>query len=65
VPELDDLERALDDGTGVVGRDGGGVVAGVEDQDQAAAEAGSDQVDGLGAARGGEVDDHGVDGLGG
>jgi hypothetical protein len=48
-----------------VGGDGGGVVAGVEDQDEAAVELGSDQVDGLDAARGGEVDDHGVDGLGG
>jgi len=50
VPELDDLERALDDRAGVVGRDGGGIVAGVEDQDEAAVEGGSDQVDGLGAA---------------
>jgi hypothetical protein len=65
VPELDDLERALDDRAGVVGRDGGGIVAGVEDQDEAAVEGGSDQVDGLGAAWRGEVDDHRVDGLGG
>jgi hypothetical protein len=64
VPELDDLERPLDDRAVVVGGDGGGVVAGVEDQDEAAVEAGSDQVDGLGAAGGWEVDDDGVDGLG-
>ena len=48
-----------------MGRDGGGIVAGVEDQDEAAVEGGPDQVDGLGAAWGGEVDDHGVDGVGG
>jgi hypothetical protein len=65
VPELDDLERALDDGTGVAGGDGGGVVGGVEDQDQAAVEARPHQVDGLLAAGNGEVDDDGVDGVGG
>jgi hypothetical protein len=65
VPQLDDLERAPDDGTVVTGRDGGGIVARVQDQDEAAVEAGSDQVDGLGAAGGREVDDDRVDGLGG
>jgi hypothetical protein len=39
VPELDDLERALDDRAAVVGGDAGWVVAGVEDQDEAAVEA--------------------------
>jgi hypothetical protein len=65
MPELDDLERAPDDGAVVMGRDGGGIVAGVQNQDETAAEAGSDQVDGLGAAGDGEVDDDGVDRLGG
>jgi hypothetical protein len=65
VPELDDLERALDDRTGVMGGDGGRVVAGVEDQDQAPVEAGADEVDGLAAPWVGEVDDDGVDGLSG
>jgi len=65
VPELDDLEGALDDRTGLVGGNGGGVVAGVEDQDKAAVEAGTDEVDGLAAPRVREVDDDGVDGLGG
>jgi hypothetical protein len=49
----------------VVGGDGDGVVGGVEDQDQAAGEAGPDQADGLLAARVGEVDDDGVDVVGG
>jgi hypothetical protein len=65
VPQLDDLERALDDRAAAVGGDGGGVVGGFEDQDQAALEAGPDQVDGLLAAGNGEVDDDGVDVVGG
>jgi hypothetical protein len=65
VPQLDDLERALDDRAGVVGGDGGRVVEGVEHQHQAAVEAGPDQVDGLPAAGNGEVDDDGVDAVGG
>jgi hypothetical protein len=65
VPELDDLEGALDDRVGVVGGGGGGVVGGVEDDDQAAVEAGADLVDGLLAADGGELDDDGVDVVGG
>ena len=48
-----------------MGGDGGGIVAGVEDQDKAAVEAGTDEVDGLAAPRVREVDDDGVDGLGG
>jgi hypothetical protein len=65
VPQLDDLERALEDRALVAGGDGGGVVGGVEDQDQAAVEARPHQVDGLLAAGTREVDDDGVDGLGG
>jgi hypothetical protein len=49
----------------VAGRDGDGVVGRVEDQDQAAGEARPDQADGLVAARVGEVDDDGVDVVGG
>jgi len=41
------------------------VVVRVEDQDEAAAETGTDQVDGLLAAGGRQVDDDGVDALGG
>jgi hypothetical protein len=65
VPQLHDLERALDHRARVVGRDRRGIVVGLQDQDQAAVEAGSDQVDGLLAAGNGEVDDHGVDVVGG
>jgi hypothetical protein len=65
VPELDDLEGALDDGACVVAGDGPGVVGGVEDHHQAAVEAGPDQVDGLLAARSRQVDDDDVDALGG
>jgi hypothetical protein len=65
VPELHDLERALDDRVDVAAGNGRGVVGGVEDHDQAAVEARADLVDGLLAADGGEVDDHGVDALGG
>jgi hypothetical protein len=65
VPQLHDLERPLDHRVGVAGRRRRRVVVGVEDQDQAAAEAGPDQVDGLLAAGGGQVDDDGVDALGG
>jgi hypothetical protein len=64
VPEFDDLERALDHGAVVVGGDAAGVVDRVEDQDQAALEAGPDQVDGLLAAGRGEIDDDRVDGVG-
>jgi hypothetical protein len=65
MPQLDDLERSLEDGALVAGRDGGGIVAGVEDQDEAAVEVGSDQLDGLGSAWGREVDDDGVHRVGG
>ena len=65
MPQLNDLERALEDGAVMVGRDGGGIVAGVEDQDEAAVEMGPDQVDGLGSAWGREVDDDSVHRVGG
>jgi len=65
VPQLDDLERPLDDRAGMVGGDGRGVVVGLQDQDKAAVETGPDQVDGLLAPGNGEVDDHGVDVVGG
>jgi hypothetical protein len=65
MPQLHDLERPLDHHVRVLGRHRRRVVVRVEDQDQAAAEAGPDQVDGLLAARGGQVDDDGVDALGG
>jgi hypothetical protein len=65
MPQLDDLERTLDDRAGVVGGDGRAVVIRLKDHDQAAGEAGPDQVDGLLAPRDGKVDDHGVDVLGG
>ncbi|HEX2159304.1 MAG TPA: hypothetical protein VHS79_20350 [Actinomycetes bacterium] len=65
MPQLNDLERALENRTLVMGRDRGRIVAGVKDEHQAAVEVGADQVDGLGAPRGREVDDDGVDGVGG
>jgi hypothetical protein len=49
----------------VAWRDGGGVVGGVEDNDQSAVEARPDKVDCLLAAGIGQVDDDGVDGAGG
>jgi hypothetical protein len=65
VPQLNNLEGALDDRAPPVRRDGGRVVGWLEDQDEAAVEAGSDEVDGLLAAGYGEVDDHRVDVVGG
>jgi hypothetical protein len=65
MPQLDDLERPLDHRAGVVGGNRRRVVVGLQDQDQAAVEAGPDQVDGLLTPRDGEVDDHGVDVVGG
>ncbi len=65
MPQLNDLERALKNRTVVMGRDRGGIVAGVQDEHEAPVEVGADQVDGLSAAWGREIDDDGVDGLGG
>jgi hypothetical protein len=65
VPQLDDLERPLDHHVRVAGGHRRRVVVRVEDQDQTAAEAGSDHLDSLLAAGGGQVDDDGVDALGG
>jgi hypothetical protein len=65
VPQLDDLERPLQHRVRVAGGDRRRVVVGIEDQHQAAVEARPHQVDGLPAAGGGQVDDHGVDALGG
>jgi hypothetical protein len=65
VPQLDDLERPLHHRVRVPGGDGRRVVVRVEDQHQATVEAGPDEVDGLLAAGGGQVDDDGVDPLGG
>jgi hypothetical protein len=64
VAELDHVEGALDDRAVEVGRDGGGVVGGVEDQDQEPGVAGPDQLDGLAAAGDGEVDHDRVDRVG-
>jgi hypothetical protein len=65
VPQLDDLERPLQHRVRVVGGHRRRVVARVEDQHQAAVESRPDQVDGLLATGRGQVDDDGVDALGG
>jgi hypothetical protein len=65
VPQLHDLERPLDHRVGVVGRHPRRVVVRVENQDQAAVEARPDQLDGLPATGGGQVDHDRVDALGG
>jgi hypothetical protein len=49
----------------VPGGNDGETVGGVEDQDETAVEARPHQLDGLPAGRIGEVDDDGVDGVGG
>jgi hypothetical protein len=61
VPELDDLERALDHRAAIPGGDGGRVVARVQHQDEAAAEAGTHLLDRVHAARVRQVDDDRVD----
>jgi len=61
VPELDDLERALDHRAAVPAGDGGRVVAGVQHQDKAAAEAGAHLPHRVHAARVRQVDDDRVD----
>jgi hypothetical protein len=61
VPQLDDLERALDHRAAIPGVDGGRVVAGVQHQDEAAAKAGAHLPDRVHSARVRQVDDHRVD----
>jgi hypothetical protein len=61
VPQLDDLERANDHRAGVLGGDGGGVVARVEHQDKAAAVAGADLLHLMQAPCGCHVGHHRID----